>query len=388
MSQHTPTPTPTPSRLRAAAPGLALIVAVIAALALANSPAASRVAAIESFDFAGLSLAHWVSDGLLVVFFLVVGIDLRRELTHGSLATPARAAVPVLAALGGMLAPAAVYLAFNLGPGGHPHGWAVPTATDIAFVVSLLALVAPGVSLAARAFVLALAVADDLFAIIVIAVGYSSGIALGWLGVAVLGLIGFVVLQRLGAVWAALDLLALPVAVLVWWATLRSGVHPTIAGVALGIAVRPDAASRILRIASPVATWLAVPLFAFVSASVSINADGLAGLTGDPVALGVFFGLVVGKPLGILAVVWLVSLVRPDARIASWADLTVVGLLAGVGFTVSLLVAGLAFDGQVLETDRATLAVFAASLVAALAAGAVHAGQRRRRVSSHSLSAR
>lgn len=424
-------PAPRPRRWRPPAdarPGILLIVASVIALALANSPLADGFHALLQTPVGPalaadgpLTVHAWIADGLLVVFFFVTGVELRAEFTTGSLSSPRRAVVPIAAALGGMAAPAGIYLLVNLlaGQAGQPHGWAVPTATDIAFAVSLLALVAPGVSAGARAFLLALAVADDLFAIIVIAVFYTGGGSLAWLAGAAAAIAAFWAVATAGrrvalrgvpdgprfphrraALWA-LTISGLGLAAIAWWCTLRSGVHPTIAGVALGLAIAPDASARVLATLEPVSTWAAVPLFAFVSAGVPVGLDALADAAGDPVSIGVLAGLVLGKPLGILVVTWLVTRLtgRASARDAggvpdgastpggsseagaSWPDLWVVAILAGVGFTVSLLVASLAFDSAE-HVANATVAVLAASVVAPLLASVAWRLIRRRRAAS------
>jgi Na+:H+ antiporter, NhaA family len=374
--------------------GVLLIAAALAGLVWASSPwrAAYRTVSDAVVGPAAwhldLSLATWASDGLLAVFFLVVGLELKRELVAGSLRDPRHAAVPALAAVGGMVVPAGIFaLVVGLGGGDGLRGWAVPTATDIAFALAVLAIAGRGLPGAARVFLLTLAVVDDLLAIVVIAVFYAHEIRFGWLAGAALAVGAFALVARLtarsrarraalGAVLIALGLTA--------WATLHaSGIHATIAGVACGLAVpaapstdgRPSLASRLEHHVRPWSAAVAAPVFAFFAAGVPLTGHG--GVLREPVAWGVLLGLVVGKPVGVLGTSALLtrftSLRLPGGLRPG--DLWGVGLLAGVGFTVSLLVARLAFDDEGLG-DAATLAVFAGSLLSALAA--VLAMRRRR----------
>jgi NhaA family Na+:H+ antiporter len=401
------TPTSLRHRLTGDLPaGVLLLVAALVGLVWANSPwrAAYRTISNATVGPAAwhldLTIATWASDGLLAVFFLVVGLELKRELVAGSLRDPRHAAVPALAAVGGMVVPALVYLlVVGLAGGaggassGELHGWAVPTATDIAFAVAVLALVGRGLPGAARVFLLTLAVVDDLLAIVVIAVFYADAIRFDWLGAAAAAVAVFAVLVRLrprARTTRSALVVALVVVAIAAWVTLHaSGVHATIAGVALGLSVpaapgvdgRPSLASRVERQVRPWSAAVAAPVFAFFAAGVTLDGAGAAGaLVRDPVAWGVFLGLVVGKPIGVLGTVSLLTRftglrlpggLRPG-------DLVGVGLLTGVGFTVSLLVATLAFDDRGL-VDAATLAVFAGSLVSALAATVVLRARARRR---------
>lgn len=377
--------------------GVLLLTAAAVGLVWANSPWRAAYETLSGTVLGpaawhlDLTMAAWASDGLLAVFFLVVGLELKRELVAGSLRAARHAAVPALAAVGGMAAPALVYLlVVGLGGGVGMHGWAVPTATDIAFALAVLALVGRGLPGAARVFLLTLAVVDDLLAIVVIAVFYAGRPHLGWLAAAAVAVAAFALLvrarprRRAGRVPLVVALAALALAA---WATLHaSGVHATIAGVAIGLSVpaapgpdgRPSLASRLEHAARPWSAAVAAPVFAFFAAGVPLSgAGGLAAVVREPVAWGVLLGLVVGKPAGVLGTVGLLR--RLGLRLPGGLrprDLLGVGLLAGVGFTVSLLVAALAFDEPALA-DAATLAVFAASLVSAVAAAVAIRGQVR-----------
>jgi NhaA family Na+:H+ antiporter len=376
--------------------GILLLVAAAVGLVWANSrwsaayETLSQTAIGPEALHAHLTLATWAADGLLAIFFLVVGLELKRELVAGSLRDPRHAAVPAVAAVGGMAAPAAIYmLVVGLAGGGDGlRGWAVPTATDIAFALAVLALVGRGLPGAARVFLLTLAVVDDLLAILVIAVFYTHEIHLNWLAAAVAVLAAFAVVVRIrprrrGPRRAVVVLLV--VLALTGWLTLHaSGIHATIAGVVCGLAVpaapepdgRPSLASRLEERMRPWSAGVAAPVFAFFAAGVPLSGHG--AVVKDPVAWGVLLGLVVGKPVGVLGTTALLTrftALRLPGGLKT-RDLTGVGLLAGVGFTVSLLVARLAFD-DVEQRDAATIAVFVASLLAALAAGvAMRRGRR------------
>ncbi|PWD52137.1 Na+/H+ antiporter NhaA [Serinibacter arcticus] len=375
--------------------GVLLLLGAVVGLVLANGPtrawfeelthAPLTVGPIE------LSVAHWAADGLLAIFFFVVGLELTREIQVGELRHVRTAVVPMVGAVGGMLAPAAIYLAVNASaPGGDVSGWAVPTATDIAFAVAVLALVAPGLPVAVRAFLLTLAVVDDLLAIVIIAVAYSDGVAFGWLALSLVAVVAFALVLRSPLMRSrATTVLLVAVAVLAWVAMLRAGVHATIAGVALGLVVpargatadgraagsageggddgRGSLAERFEHAWRPVSAGFAVPVFALFTAGVVVEPDLLAATFADPVAWGVLLGLVVGKPLGITAATWLLCRFT-GARLASgvrWRDISAVSCLAGIGFTVSLLIGSLAFGGSD-RSSEVVIAVLTASVVAAV----------------------
>lgn len=372
--------------------GLLLLVGTAVALLWANLAPASYTALSSTVVgpaalHLDLTLAQWATDGLLAVFFFVVGLELKREVVAGELRDPRTAVVPIVAAVGGMLVPAALYLSVNLSaPDGAPQGWAVPTATDIAFAVAVLAVVGRSLPNALRAFLLTLAVVDDLLAIVVIGVVYTDHVALVWLGAALLTVAAFAVAVTRGVTtpWVLV-----PLALVAWALMHASGVHATIAGVLLGVVVpaTPQATQRALRLPAPpeeslaerwehrwrpVSAGFAVPVFALFAAGVTFSAATLTGAVGDPVAQGVALGLVVGKPLGILGATWLVARFT-RAQLApglGWADVLSVGLVGGIGFTVSLLVGELAFGVGSAHDEHVVVAVLAASLTAALAGGA------------------
>jgi len=363
--------------------GILLLVGTVVALLWANLDAAGYASVSETVVgpaalHLDLSLATWATDGLLAIFFFVIGLELKREIVAGELRNLSTAVVPIVAAVGGMLAPAVLYVLVNLQPDGDLRGWAVPTATDIAFAVSVLAIVGRRLPNALRAFLLTLAVVDDLLAIIVIAVFFTDTISFGPLaaGLATVAVFAFVV--RRG--WTTPWLLA-PLAVAAWAFVHASGVHATIAGVLLGLvvpaAVRPGAdgpslAERMEHRWRPISAGFAVPVFAVFAAGVTFSAGVLSDALHDPVAQGVAVGLVLGKPLGIVAATLLVARFT-RASLApglGWADVVAVGLVGGIGFTVSLLVGELAFGAGSVHDEHVVIAVLVASLVAALLGGA------------------
>jgi NhaA family Na+:H+ antiporter len=324
-----------------------------------------------------LTLATWAADGLLAIFFFVAGLELKREFVSGDLRDPKRAVVPIAAAVGGMIVPALVYFAIAHETG--PKGWAIPTATDIAFALAVLAVISTHLPTALRTFLLTLAVVDDLLAITVIALFYSSDLHLQWLLLALVPLALFALLaQRSITHWYLL----LPLAFATWALVHASGVHATVAGVLLGFAVpvrpgknadpkRPGLAEHFEHLVRPVSAGFAVPVFAFFSAGVVLG--GIAGLKSaftDPIAIGILAGLIVGKPVGILLATWITSKVtgRPLQKGLTWPDVTGVAILGGIGFTVSLLIGELAFGGSSEADDHVKVAVLAGSVAAALIA--------------------
>jgi Na+:H+ antiporter, NhaA family len=342
-------------RIEASA-GILLLACGLFALGWANSPWSADYHALWrlpiGFRAGGVpferDLHFWINDGLMVVFFFVVGLEIRRELHAGALSTPRRAALPVLAALGGMIAPALIYLALNPELPGR-RGWGVPTATDIAFAVGVLALLGRRVPSALRVLLLALAIIDDIGAILVIAFFYSSGILASGLVISGAGVLMILVLQRFAVRRAFAYVVP---ALVIWVGMLRSGIHPAIGGVVVGLLtpVRPfgrDALAPVVRLETRLHPWVAyliVPLFALANAGVTFDqvdfGDGAVA-----VALGICLGLVVGKPLGIV----IASLIGIRLGIAAlprgigFKELTVVGAVAGIGFTMSLFVAEVAF---------------------------------------------
>jgi NhaA family Na+:H+ antiporter len=395
-----------------AASGLVLLAATVVALILANSQLSDwyvgvwktevgfRVGSFEMFH----SSKHWINDGLMALFFFVIGLEVKRELVIGELRDPRRAALPVVAAIGGMIVPAGVYLVLQAGEAGA-RGWGIPMATDIAFVVGCMAVLGSRVPHGLRVMVLSLAIADDIGAILVIAIGYTESLDLTAL---VLGLLGLVVVFLMARVGVRSLLAYIVVGVLVWFAFHESGVHATIAGVALGLLTptsayvseglfgeilnraseifhggdwesEADRGAKLLRfrqaaretvppveyletVLHPWVGFIIMPLFALANAGVPLELADLA----DPVAQAVAAGLVIGKPLGIVVLSFVavrVGLARLPEGVG-WGALSGGGFLAGIGFTMALFIAGLALEGEIL--DAAKVGVLVASAVAAV----------------------
>ena len=362
--------------------GAVVLVAAVLAVVWANSPWADAYTELRHLQVGPLDLEHWAADGALTLFFYIAGLELKRELLVGSLRRPADALVPVAAAVAGVMAPAVLYAVANSGilAGGRPSGWAIPAATDIAFALAVLAVAGSRLPQQLRTFMLTLAVVDDLVVILVIAAFYSSALHLLPLLAAAAGLAVFAALQRLrGEHW----LWYVPVSLATWWAVHESGIHATIAGVAMGLLTRVrldpgeqrSPAEDLEHLLRPWSAGVAVPFFALMAAGVTLT--GGADLVTNPVAIGVVAGLLIGKPVGVLAGAWLAirfTRAELDPEL-SWRDLCGVAALAGVGFTVALLVAELSFPGA--EGEAAKTAVLAGSVLSALV-GAVLLRRRSR----------
>jgi NhaA family Na+:H+ antiporter len=354
--------------------GLALAAAVVAVL-WANSRWGEAYVDLQHFVIGPLDIEHWAADGALTLFFFVAGLELKREVVVGSLRRPADAAVPVVAAICGVAAPALIYLVVNLvSPRGQLGGWAIPAATDIAFAIAVLAVVGSRLPPSLRAFLLTLAVVDDLLVIVIIAVFYTDNLHLWAAGAAAACFVAWAVAQHRRV---STPMVYVPLAVAAWWFTHESGIHATIAGVVLGLLTRArldpgearSPAEHLEHRLKPVTSTVAVPFFALLSAGVVIAGGG--ELARDPVVLGVFLGLVVGKPLGVIGGSVLVTrLTHAELNDdLTWSDLAGVAVLAGIGFTVSLLVSDLTFDGDALVAAKT--AVLAASVVSGLLGGAL-----------------
>ncbi|MEU6927706.1 Na+/H+ antiporter NhaA [Streptomyces sp. NPDC046385] len=361
--------------------GVLLLLAAIAALIWANTPLKESYATIRDFHIGpaalglDLSIQHWAADGLLAIFFFVAGIELKRELVAGELRDPKAAALPVIAAVCGMAVPALVYTLVNVVGDGSLNGWAVPTATDIAFALAVLAVIGTSLPSALRAFLLTLAVVDDLFAILIIAVFFTSDLNFAALGGAFAGLVVFWLLLRKGVRgWYVY----VPLALVIWGLMYNSGVHATIAGVAMGLMLRcttregeeHSPGEHIEHLVRPISAGLAVPLFALFSAGVTVSGGALRDVFTQPVTLGVVLGLVVGKALGIFGGTWLAARftrasLNPEL---AWPDVFAVASLAGIGFTVSLLIGELAFVDDPALMEEVKASVLVGSLIAAVLA--------------------
>lgn len=378
--------------------GALLVAAAVVALIWANSPASGSYFALRDLTIGyepwhlNLSLGAWAADGLLAIFFFLVGLELKREFIAGDLRQLSKSIVPVAAAAGGVLVPAVLYVLVNLGNAETLRGWAIPTATDIAFAVAVLAIIGSHLPSALRIFLLTLAVVDDLIAITIIAVFYSGELHVLPLLLALvpLGLYTFLAHRYrrfFGLKAPAAWLILLPLGVITWALVHASGIHATVAGVLLGFAIPvirsqasggPEAGPGLSEIFEhrfrPISAGVAVPVFAFFSAGVAVGGwEGLGSALSDPVALGIIVALVLGKPIGILATTWLLTKLtraRLDGSLR-WIDITGVSILAGIGFTVSLLVAELSFGQGSPHDDHAKVGILAASFIAALLASAV-----------------
>ena len=395
-----------------AAGGILLVAAALVALVWASSPWSasyeqlwSTVVTLEVGDLTlSEDLRHWVNDGLMALFFLVIGLEIKSELVVGELRTVRRALVPAVGALGGMVVPALLFVAISAG---DPAGWGIPMATDVAFAAGVLALLGRRAPTELKVVLLALAIVDDIGAILVIAVFYTDAVSLGWLAVA-LGTVAAALAMRRAKVWSHVVYVLL--GLLLWLALLESGVHATLAGVVMGLLApaRPlladvDAdgiagrlssdttvtaqevrdiafevresvpiAERVQDLLHPWTSFVIVPLFALANAGVPLSASAVADAARSPVTVGVVLGLVVGKLVGISGAIWLAARLGWGRLPDGVRMVHVVGMagLAGIGFTVSIFVAGLAYDDPVL-VDEAVLGVLAASVVAAAAGSGI-----------------
>jgi NhaA family Na+:H+ antiporter len=366
------------------ASGLLLVVAALAAIVLANSPwsqayfgfiHAPFTIRIGAFDETQ-TILRWIEDGLMAVFFFIVGLEIKYEVLRGELANPRRLALPILAALGGMVAPALVYLAFNLGPHGQPQGWPTPIATDIAFAIAALAVSGRRLPPTLRVFLLTLAIADDLGAVAVIGLMFTSGLKLAAVGGA---LVSLALMALLGRWRGAPYLLYVVGAVLVWAFTLKSGISTSLAGVAAAFMIpieprkphRPGVLEDFMESLHPYVAYFILPLFAFAAAGFSFRGLTLEMLFG-PIALGVAGGLFLGKQIGVFgataAMIALKWVRRPTG--ANWLELYGVSLLCGVGFTMSLFIGELAFPTPETSAE-VRVGVLAGSLLSTLAGVAV-----------------
>ena len=362
------------------ASGILLMIAAVAAMAVANSPAQALYQALFEVPvevrIGALQIAKplllWINDGLMAVFFLLVGLELKREVLEGNLSDPSQIALPAVAALGGMLLPAGIYAFFNWGDPIAIHGWAIPAATDIAFALGVLALVGRGVPVGLKVFLLTLAILDDFGAIAIIAVAYTDQLSTGSLAMAAVAMAVLALLNRCRVLSIAPYIL---VGVVLWVAVLKSGVHATLAGVALAFFIpmkgQDEDDSPLRRLEHdlhPAVAFGIVPLFAFANAGVSLEGVTLASAFA-PVPLGIAAGLFVGKTVGVFGFAW-ASIRLGIGRLpegASWASLLGVAMLCGIGFTMSLFIASLALDQGGPAYEAATrIGILGGSMVSAI----------------------
>lgn len=360
--------------------GALLMISALAAVIIANSSLSDWYFDLLShkveisFLSLNLTVAHWVSDGLLAIFFFIAGLELKHELVHGSLSDKSQAIVPVVAAIAGMVIPIAIFTTILRGNSDALQGWAIPMATDIAFALAVLAVAGRKLPTEIRAFLLTVAVVDDLGAISVIAFFYSEKFNFVYLLVTIFSLTAFWLIHRLGK---AHLLIALPIALFTWWAMYKSGIHATVAGVALALIVpnKPrfendlSTAERCEAKVHPISVLFVIPLFAFVAAGVDVRGTGLVEGISSNIATSIIFALVIGKFIGIFGATYLFTRFTRASLNENlrWTDVSAIGLLAGIGFTVSLLIVELSYDDVQALAD-AKVGVLIASVVASLLA--------------------
>ena len=396
-----------------AASGIVLVIATIIALVWANSPWSGSYHEILDLhlviDFGGThildeSVEHLINDGLMAIFFFVVGLEIKRELVAGELRDPRAAALPSIAAIGGMVVPAALFFALN--PSNpEAQGWGIPMATDIAFALGVMSLLGKRVPTQLKLFLLALAIVDDVGAIAVIAIFYTEAIEVPWLITAIVLLVTMLVMQK-AKIWYTP--LYVVVGIIVWYAVLESGIHATIAGVALGLltpatplqkevsprdvvgtVVDPEdlnaasarraslyvresvsVAERLETLIHPFSSFIILPVFALANAGIELSSEGISDASTSTVTLGIILGLVVGKTLGVTAFAWLAvkSGISTLPRGTTWSQMIAVAMLAGIGFTVALFITGLAYAGDDLEVfdTQARMGILLASLIASV----------------------
>lgn len=368
-----------------AASALPLLVATILALALANSPLASNIHGLLdaklALTYSGVGLAKplvlWINDGLMAVFFLLVGLEIKREVVEGELSQPSQVALPIAGALGGMIVPGLIYVGLNWGDAVALRGWAIPAATDIAFSLGVLAALGSRVPLALKVFLTTLAIVDDLGAIVIIAIFYTSQLSLQALSLAGVCIVGLAVLNRAGVRRLGPYMM---VGVVLWVSVLESGVHATVAGVVLAMFIPPKAAGeaegarpaiQLEHALKPWSAWFIMPVFAFANAGLSLADLSLSSLV-ERVPLGIIAGLFLGKQIGIVlgaGLLVMLGLATLPAG-ASWRRLYGVAILGGIGFTMSLFIGTLAYvDGT--RASEVRLGVLVGSLLSALVGYAV-----------------
>ncbi len=354
--------------------GIILLGCVIVSLIIANSPLGPGLENILDTEFGFISGAidlkystlTWINDGLMVIFFLLVGLEIKRELVEGELSSPKKAAMPILAALGGVIVPASIYYFFNQGTE-TAGGWGIPMATDIAFAIAIITMLGKKVPLSLKIFLAALAIVDDLMAILVIAVFYTSELHYAYLLYAGLLFVMLIVFNRMGV--KKLYMYIIP-GVFIWYFVHHSGIHATIAGVMVAMTLpttQDDKESPLEKLehklVKPV-NFLIMPIFALANTNIKFQEEMIAGLT-TPLGLGIILGLLVGKPVGIAVISWIAVKLKisslPDK--AAWMQIIGVGFLAGIGFTMSIFISVLSFTGQTLLLSEAKFSVLVASIL-------------------------
>jgi NhaA family Na+:H+ antiporter len=363
------------------ASGFILVGAAAAALVVANSPLGDAYAVLLHREIAGLSVLHWVNDGLMAVFFLLVGLEIKREVIDGELSTTARRILPGIAAIAGMAVPALLYIVVARGDATALRGWAIPAATDIAFALAVLAVLGKRVPPSLRIFLTAVAIIDDLGAIVVIAIFYTASVDTAAVAAAIAGVAVLIALNRsrVTALWPYLM-----VGAVVWYFVHASGIHATLAGVAVAMTIplqvkhRPSPLQRLERALNPLVSFGIVPIFGLANAGISFVGASIADLV-TPLPLGIIAGLVVGKQAGVFGAVWMLCRlgVASRPRGASWRQIYGVAVLCGIGFTMSLFIASLAFSDGSANNHMAKLGIILGSVASAGAGYLTLAGARR-----------
>lgn len=357
--------------------GILLFLCVILSLVIANSPLSQPLQdlldTVIGFEnetvHLNYSVSMWINDGLMAIFFLLVGLEIKREIVEGELSSPKKAIMPILCAIGGALVPAAIFFALNSGAE-TAAGWAIPMATDIAFALAVISLLDKRVPVSLKIFLAALAIVDDLIAILVIAFFYSSGIELAYIGFAAAFMAVLILMNRFNVKNPYLYLIP---GVFVWYFIHHSGIHATIAGVMVAMTLPTNDTSvespleRLEHALVKPVNFLIIPLFAFANTNITLQSEMLHGLTSS-LGLGIFFGLLVGKPVGIFITSWICNRLGmgtlPEG--SSWTHIIGVGLLAGIGFTMSIFISILSFNNP-LFVSEAKLSVLLTSVIAGTA---------------------
>ena len=356
--------------------GALLMISALIAIVIANSSLSEWYFDLLALKFEipflalNLTFAHWISDGLLAIFFFIAGLELKHELVHGSLSNKSQAIVPVVAAIAGMVIPVLIFSTLLRGDSQALEGWAIPMATDIAFALAVLAIAGRKLPVEIRAFLLTVAVVDDLGAISVIAIFYSEKFNLTYFLLTIVALLLFWTMHRIGK---AHIVLTLPLALISWWAMYKSGIHATVAGVALALLVPNKArsetelstAERCEDKIHPISVLIVIPAFAFVAAGVDVRGSGIIEGVTSPIGSAVILALVLGKFIGIFGATYLFTRFTRASlnENLKWSDVSAIGLLAGIGFTVSLLLVELSYEGSQALAD-AKVGVLTASLIA------------------------
>lgn len=354
------------------AAAIVLLFAAILALIVANSPLGNAYEDILGTYVLGISVHHWINDGLMALFFLLVGMEIKQEVLDGALSTRRARILPGIAAIGGMAIPAIIFVLINMNSPEHLSGWAIPAATDIAFAMGVLAILGSKVPLAIRALLVGIAIIDDLLAIVVIALFYTSELQFSWLAAAGLAIIALVLLNRF-SVYSVVPYIA--IGLVLWYCVYESGVHATLAGVVLAFAIPAKSTSDLHR--SPMQTtehaidkWVnfgILPLFGFANAGISFSGLGQSDIVG-PLPMGIALGLFLGKQLGVFSAIWLTIRFGLSSKPAgiTWAQLFAMAMLCGIGFTMSLFIGGLAFVDAPELMDQTKVGVIGGSLVSGL----------------------